>query len=358
LRNRNSTFRSTETKNNSKSNLDQFNSERDLFDDKSEITQDNLNSGPVLPTSSRLKRLSDPYHTRFKKMSGNTGYKKAEGESPVGSPEPFGGNSSGGSTTMGMSLSKLKRVEGNPTLVRINPNDKNKTLDFWNNTFSGSDSSRLEVILSLSVTDPFYSMSSFITAIEYQGFDRLLYIKHCLTVMSVSVFSRFAIIGALRGSNFRKICDTCESMPQDLISAHDQLGFVKTPKKRKDITILRNTASIPHWCSHWLLEAGISKKISQSSCHAALQFPGAASLPMSKSVRLDHVKFCAEFSKLLPGGLFNTNIYLTAMNNPIPLSDIPATVLSILEVKSQSESYALTEVDLEPYDNSRSLVKK
>jgi hypothetical protein len=258
---------------------------------------------------------------------------------------------------MNISITNMKRVEGSPSLVRVNPKDKKKNFNFWTSVFSGSDSARLEMVLNISAADPEYDMNSFIAGIEYQGFDREFYIKHALTKMSVEVFSKFAIIGAIRGSNFKKITETCENMPQLILSEFTRLDIVKTPKKRTDLTILRNTACIPHWCAHWIQKSGIGKKILKNDCPAELQFPGAASLPMSKDMRMRHLRFCAEFSSLLPGGVFKVTIYATAASNLIPVSSIPVNILSVLGLKSDSEAYSLTEVDYAPFDNSKSLVK-
>jgi len=275
--------------------------------------------------------------------------------------ETSGDNASGsgtvrpGGTLLNMSISKLKRVDNGSSLIRAHPKDKNKSMDFWSSVFAGLDSNKLEEILSIARVDQDYDMNSFIRGIEYQGFDREFYIRHALTKMSVSVFCRFAIIGALRGSNFSKIVDTCDNMPQDLITAFGSMNFVKTPKKRTDLTILRNTASIPHWCAYWFTKAGVSPKIPTSRCPASIQFPGAASLPMSREVRLQHLQFCDEFSKLLPGGRFNLNIYVTAYKNPIAISVIPPEVLGVLGVGSQSESYQLSDDDMTLYANNKSL---
>jgi len=248
-----------------------------------------------------------------------------------------------------------ERVSGKPVLVRTvkDKSGATRTFDVWNDVIKGMDVKKLEQALAKAKVDPEYDMTSFIRSIEYQGFDRDFYIKHALSLMSVSVFCRFAIIGAIRGSKFEKIAETCEEMPQDLKSAYTTCKFLSgTPKKRKDLTLLRNTACIPHWCCYWMLKAGVTKKVADSACPSALQFPGAASLPMSRTVRIQHLDFSLKFSKLLPGGSFNMNIYMTAYGNPIPVSDIPQEVASILGVSSNSESHILTEDEVKAYSQT------
>lgn len=259
------------------------------------------------------------------------------------------GDVSDNGTTLGITSKRAKAIKGKPALImEIN----GKETDLWATVLPGIRHTDLESALKRSTTDDTYDMTAFIRAIEYQGFDRLFYIRHALTLMSVSVFARFAIIGAIRGSNFKKITDSCENMPNDLVTAFTNCGFVKTPKKRTDLTILRNTSSIPHWCAYWNNKAKIEKKLPSSGCDAAIQFPGAASLPMSREVRMQHLTFCSEFSSMLPGGVFNLNIYLTAMKNAIPIEDIPNEVLQILKVSSMSESHKLSDEEVAPYSKA------
>lgn len=256
-------------------------------------------------------------------------------------------------TVLGLAGSLPQRKDGRSQLIQ---DVKGQELNMWKDVITGIDSKYMESTLQIVKKEEAFDFIGFIRLIEYQGFDRLFYIKHALTKMSVETFCKFAIIGTIRGSNFKKICDSCEGMPQDMINAFERCGFVKTPKKRTDFTILRNTACIPHWCAYWSLKAEVPKKVTDTDCHACIQFPGAASLPMSKKVRLQHLTFCNEFSKVLPGGKFNINIYITAARASIPITDIPKEILAILEVSSQTESYALTDEDVSPY--SKAMVRK
>jgi len=256
-----------------------------------------------------------------------------------------------------LNVSGLQRVEGGKSLQRVVPtkDGKERNVDFWNEIMN-LDSVKMEALMKVASIDDDYELTSFIRAIEYQGFDRLFYIKLALSKMSVSLFCRFAILGAIRGSNFTRIVETCEQMPPDMVTAFTSCGFIKTPKKKDHITILRCTASIPHWCAFYLMKAGVEKKLN-ALCPAPLQFPGAASLPMSREIRLQHIAFCQAFSLLLPGGKFRLSIYLTAMGNLIPVSDIPNEVLSVLGVASNAESYSLTEEEMNTL-NTQIVTKK
>jgi len=180
--------------------------------------------------------------------------------------------------------------------------------------------------------------SGFIKDIEYQGFDRLVYIRAALRRVTVSQFSRFAIMGAVRGSNFKRIRETSINVPNDLSTLVDSGIILKKAIKREDLTILRFTASIPHWVSFWLFKVGFAKKIEAEDCPGWLQYPGAASLPMSKKLRIQHIKFCKSFSALLPGGTFNANIYMTAFKNSIPEKDVPSMLKDQLGIGATKEA--------------------
>jgi hypothetical protein len=279
--------------------------------------------------------------------SGGEGTGSGKGTPSGGKGSQSSGVPAGAASMLG--LSDAPRVSGKGILTRIvkSGTGEEREFDLWRNV-GKFDAAKLESILKLAQGESEYDLTDFIRAIEYQGFDRLFYIKSALSKMSVSMFCRFGVLGAVRGSNFSKIVESCEQMPEDMVAGFASLGFVKSPKKKDNLTILRCTASIPHWCAYYMLEAGVVKKI-EMDCDAAIQFPGAASLPMSRSVRLKHLKFCTEFSSLLPGGTFNFNIYKTAMGNSIPVSSIPQSVLLVLGVGSNSESYQLTDEDSSPF---------
>jgi hypothetical protein len=321
----------------------QFKSEQDLFDQEQQrefltpVKIKRNSFGPKLPISppgnnSKAREMSE--------ASGQQGGKRGKGgSSSVGGPsagESSGSGRGGGGSVLGVAGFKVKTpgqtfFEGTDDLGKV------VEFDAYNTVFPGAfpESGFLEKFLNyLEATGVSSEYAGFIEGVSYQGFDRELYIRAALLKVSVSVFCRFAILGAVRGSNFQKILESCLLMPQDLAMLISNGTVIKKAKKRDDLTILRFTASIPHWVCFWLFKVDYPKKIESLSCPGWLQFPGAASLPMSKSVRLQHIEFCKAFSSLLPGGIFNGNIYLTAFMNPIPLAHIPSMIKDRLEVGS------------------------
>jgi hypothetical protein len=230
-----------------------------------------------------------------------------------------------------------------PLVIDVrNPDNTYMRVDFWREANKSLDVTYVENLLMKGHKHQEYDMNQFIEGIIYQGFNREFYIKHTLTKMSLMMFSQFALVGSIRGSNFQKIVDTSEDFPEGLKNAFASLSFVKKPKKKTDLTILRCTASIPQWCAYWMKKAQVDKKISTEECPACLQFPGAASLPMSKKIRLQHLAFSIAFSKILPGGAFSLSIYLTAYNNSIPVKYIPDGVKQVLEVFTEADAKALS----------------
>lgn len=222
-------------------------------------------------------------------------------------------------------------------LIKKGTDGKEIRVDVFENVFSGGElsSKRFELVLNYLHSSSLLNFNDFIEGISYQGFNRLEYIKTSLKKVSVSVFCKFAILGAVRGSNFDKIRDSCLHMPSELSSLVGRGDIVKKAKRKDDMTILRFTASIPHWVSFWLFQIDVLKKIESEECPGWLQFPGAASLPMGRKQRLQHISFCKAFSALLPGGSFNGNIYYVAYTNQIPLTDVPTILKEHLGVGTQ-----------------------
>lgn len=235
-----------------------------------------------------------------------------------------GGIGSGGGSTIGFPGFTVDKDL--PHQMHKKDGDNEVRVDLFSNVFKNKDLGVVEFERILNYLENMGKLdfASFIEGIIYQGFDREFYIRSSLKKVSVSVFCRFAILGAVRGSNFEKIKDSCLDMPSDMSQLVSSGQVIKTAKRRDDMTILRFTASIPHWVAFWLFSVNMEKKIPTEACPGWLQFPGAASIPMGKEVRLQHISFCKAFSALLPNGSFKGTIYYTAYKNAIPVGDVPS----------------------------------
>jgi hypothetical protein len=181
----------------------------------------------------------------------------------------------------------------------------------------------------IAVNQAAFQASEFVDSIRYQGFERSSFIIAAALQISSSQFIRLALIGAIRGANFEKIQKSSAKLDDDIVSLFTRSIVKRKANGPKEITILRCTAAIPQWCAYFLGQSSVVKKLPNMECPASLQFPAAGSLPMSKELRLQHIRFCMYFSKVIKG-TFNENIYMTMMNNPIPTEEIPDMLRLVL----------------------------
>lgn len=208
-------------------------------------------------------------------------------------------------------------------------------MDLFNRTLNNISPNRLHLLIkSVHQTIP---MQQYIDNISYQGFNRHEFIKSALKQITPSQFLRLAVMGAIRGSNFSKIENSCINIDNDIVVLVRNQTISKTAKRKSDITILRCTASIPQWSSFFLLSSSVPPKLTTSQLHPCLQYPAAASLPMSAAIRQLHVDFCVQFSKVI-NGKFNANIYMAAFNNQIPMEEIPSELITQLGAQSAEQS--------------------
>jgi len=210
--------------------------------------------------------------------------------------------------------------------------------DYFNSLMNNMNGKDLHSLITRFMDS--FDAKSFIDNIKYQGFNRDEFISNSLRVITVHQMLRFALMGAIRGANFPKITQSSSAIERDLKDLVDRNVIVRSARRANDITILRCTAAIPQWAAHFMGQTGIVKKLPGSACPACLQFPAAASLPMSASVRALHIQFSIHFSRVI-GGVFNENIYLAMFNNQLPLNEIPDNLKLILDVRSESDSMAV-----------------
>jgi len=180
-------------------------------------------------------------------------------------------------------------------------------------------------------------LSAVYEQIRYQGFNRSDFLKAALKVMSASTMIKVAMLGAVRGSNFKKIAESA-TLPPDVKGLMDN-GVIldKKAKKTSDVTITRCTAALPQWSSYALLKAQVPPRISKSTLPACLQFPAAGSLPMSKEVRVQHIKFSSMFSKLINGS-FKATIYKAMYNDTVAFSNIHPSVAAHLGISKDEDN--------------------
>lgn len=208
----------------------------------------------------------------------------------------------------------------------------------FDSVLMGADSHELNNVIQTYMNS--FDHRTFLQNIKYQGFNREDFIREALTRITPHQMLRIALIGAIRGASMEKIAKTSASIDADLEKLRKDGVIVRRAVKSTDITILRCTSAIPNWCAYYMAQAGVTKKISASPCPSWLQFPAAASLPMSAELRNAHVHFSVAFSKLI-GGSFNENIYLAMFNNQLEVSEINDSLKSQLGVNTREESLSV-----------------
>jgi hypothetical protein len=182
-----------------------------------------------------------------------------------------------------------------------------------------------------------FDAKGFIDNIKYQGFNRDEFIRSSIARISASQMLRLALMGAIRGANFDKISRSSAAIDGDLSRLASSGTIKRTARRADDITILRCTSAIPQWAAYYMSQVGVVKKLPGIQCPAFLQFPAAASLPMSGQLRHAHVQFSIQFSKVI-GGIFNENIYMAMFNNQLSMSEIPDQIRMHLGINSEEES--------------------
>jgi hypothetical protein len=167
-------------------------------------------------------------------------------------------------------------------------------------------------------------VNTIMSEIEYIGFNRDTIITKLIELKaSPRTVSTIAAIGALRGSNYNKLDHSrINAETGKFIKDNCNLGTNLKGKDPSMLSILRITTALPNYAALFLLRSNASAKMPLHKCPPCIQFPAAASLPMSDDIRTLHRDFCIEFSKRLPNGSFNDGIYEAMVSKPVPLEEV------------------------------------
>jgi hypothetical protein len=205
----------------------------------------------------------------------------------------------------------------------------------FNSTFKGADAATLHKILVRYASE--FDANSFVESIKYQGFNRNEFIAAALLRITPHQMVRLALIGSIRGANWDKIKLSSASIDADIKKLIEDKIVVRRAKLSSDITILRCGAAIPQWTAYFMGVAGVPKKFDILACPSMLQFPAAGALPMSATVRAQHVQFSIHFSRVI-GGEFSQTIYIAMVNNMLSLAEVPDQLKNVLGVSSNEEA--------------------
>lgn len=187
-------------------------------------------------------------------------------------------------------------------------------------------------------------------AVRYQGFDKLQFLS-AWTVdhgLSVTTLIKIAFISAVRGTAIEKVR---EAISSDALAIPNHVELIRileagaarirTPagrmskEGRRAITIARCGAIVPHIVAATMKLADVPARYPNMSLPAHLQFPAAASLPLSDQARANHRIFNDQFSLTISGGRAvdqqkQNTIYNQQMTTGIAPLVMPRWVFDIL----------------------------
>jgi hypothetical protein len=179
-------------------------------------------------------------------------------------------------------------------------------------------------------------------AVRYQGFDKMEFLK-AWTVkhgFTMSTMVKVAFIGAVRGTNIEKLRELFSSpvlaIPDVavlLTALAAGANAIKTPATRMSaagrqaVTIARCLAVVPHIVSAMLKLAEVPARYSDLLLPSHLQFPAAASLPLSATRRAEHITFNNRFSAAISAGRADVGTrQMTIYNQQVASGILPLTM--------------------------------
>lgn len=178
----------------------------------------------------------------------------------------------------------------------------------------------------------------------YQGFNRPLVTQEVFRMFGYQAIFVLSTIVGLRGPVkcyqdeaigriSLTLSDGTQSNIRDCIAAKrilNEKSRMGGKLRPSDVTMGRINACFPDLAAYGLLQLSsanmIGKRIQDNDLPAFLQFPQAASLPMTEKGRRLHVEFSKSFSKLI-GGTFNPSIYNQQAGNVLPIAGNIANIL-------------------------------
>jgi len=170
-------------------------------------------------------------------------------------------------------------------------------------------------------------LSEFSDNMAYSGFDKNKIAKLAALRLGGLRTVKFCLLGGMRGSNLKKICEKSSKVDSDILECYKSGKIVSNGTGPEDLTMGRLMATFPEITAHYMAKNNVSKKLMESQCPAALQFPAAAGLPMSHTTRMLHLDFAIRFSFLISGDKkFHPQYYKAALTGQLPASRLSPTL--------------------------------
>lgn len=180
-------------------------------------------------------------------------------------------------------------------------------------------------------------LSSFVEGMSYSGFNKQEYGRMFARAIGAKRLVKVLVLGAMRGTNLSKIISKSVKVDSDIKTMFDKRLIKSNGKDHGDLTVGRALACFPEVACHYLQKEKVQKKILSHSCPASLQFPAAAGIPMTASVRAQHISFSMEFSKLI-GSNPDIKYYSAGFSGQCSVDDVSPLVKEVVGNPSDDES--------------------
>jgi len=195
-------------------------------------------------------------------------------------------------------------------------------------------------------------LSAFKSDMAYAGFDKDRFGRLAAARLGGFRTVKLVVLAGMRGTNLRKILEKSVKVDSDVKECFDKSLILSNGTGPDDLTMGRLIAVFPEIAVFYLEKHKVGRKIISCACPASIQFPAAAGLPMSPTVRQQHVEFCREFSKMISKDKkFDPKFYRAAFNGQQSVIRLHDTVLKICGTPTDELSRA---VDIDTMLNDHS----
>jgi len=142
-------------------------------------------------------------------------------------------------------------------------------------------------------------LKEFSDDMAYLGFDKNKIAKLAAKQLGALRTVKFCMLGGMRGTNIGKIISKSVKLDDDIKWCWENKRILANGTGPEDLTLGRLLAVFPEITAYYLWKHKVPKKLVECTCPASLQFPAAAGLPMSNTVRMFHLEFAVKFSFLI-----------------------------------------------------------